>query len=157
MKTAFFWGGLGLCMALAGCTVPPRDVVEIAQPVQAPSPGAAPESPPIVISAPPAEAAPSQVPAATPSIVKPAAIRQRRLPDYPTALANEGVEGQVIAVFYVGESGTPEDVRIERSPHPLLSKAVTDALKGWRFDPALSADGRPVRTLMRLPFHFKAE
>ena len=144
-------------MALAGCTAPPRDVVEIAQPAQMPAPGVVSESPPIVISAPPAEAAPPQAPAATPAIVKPAAIRHRRLPDYPTALADEGVEGQVIAVFYVGESGTPEGVRIERSPHPLLSKAVTDALKGWRFDPARSADGSAVRTLMRLPFHFKAE
>ncbi|WP_080559394.1 energy transducer TonB [Variovorax paradoxus] len=153
MKLAFLWGGVGLCMALAGCTVPPRDVVEIAQPVPAPSPDAAPEPPPVVISAPPTAATRPQAPA----IEKDPVIRQRRLPDYPTALANEGVEGQVIAVFYVGEAGVPEDVRIERSPHPLLSKAVTDALKGWRFDPARSADGRPVRTRMRLPFRFQAE
>lgn len=107
----------------------------------------------MVISAPSTAATRPQAPA----IEKDAVIRQRRLPDYPTALANEGVEGQVIAVFYVGEAGVPEDVRIERSPHPLLSKAVTDALKGWRFDPARSADGRPVRTRMRLPFRFQAE
>jgi protein TonB len=93
----------------------------------------------------------------TPSIVKMAAIRQRRLPDYPSRSGKEGVGGPGDRGVLRRRSGTPEDVRIERSPHPLLSKAVTDALEGWRFDPALSADGRPVRTRMRLPFSFQAE
>ncbi|MCR6475446.1 energy transducer TonB [Variovorax sp. ZS18.2.2] len=153
MKFAFLWGGWGLCMVLAGCTVPSRDVVEIAEPAPVPPPGAAPEPSPMVISAPPVEATRPKALA----VETMAVIRERRIPAYPTALAEEGVEGQVIAEFYVGTEGKAEDVRIERSPHPLLSKAVTDALKGWRFDPARSADGRPVRTRMRLPFRFQVE
>jgi len=150
-------------MALAGCTAPPRDVVEIAAPVE-PAQSLQEPSPPAAVPAPPMIAAPPTVgtnrpepPAATPAIAATAVIRERRIPAYPTALAEEGVEGQVIAVFYVGTEGRAEDVRIERSPHPLLSKAVTDALKEWRFDPARSADGRPVRTRMRLPFRFQTE
>ena len=96
-------------------------------------------------------------PVVTPAIVTVAVIRQRRIPVYPAVLAEEGIEGQVIAVFYVDAEGRADDVRIERSPHPLLSKAVTDALAGWRFDPARAADGRPVRTRMRLPFRFQVE
>ncbi|MDH6166207.1 protein TonB [Variovorax boronicumulans] len=159
MKTAFLWGGAAVCAALVGCAVPQRDVVDIAEPAQVPVPP--PElPPPPVIEAPPAgprRPEPLAVPPATPAVQTSAQILQRHMPDYPAALADEGVEGQVIAVFYVGEAGTPEDVRIERSPHPLLSKAVLDALKGWRFEPARSADGRPVRTRMRLPFRFQGE
>ena len=156
MKFAFRWGGLGVFIALVGCAVPPRDVVEIAVPA---APAPSPQEPaPAMIAAPPTVGAGRlDPPPATPAIAATAVIRERRIPPYPTALAEEGVEGQVIAVFYVGTEGRAEDVRIERSPHPLLSKAVTDALKEWRFDPARSADGRPARTRMRLPFRFQTE
>ncbi|MGJ7603488.1 energy transducer TonB [Variovorax sp. LT1R20] len=156
MKLAFLQGGLVLCMALAGCTVPPRDVVEIAAPTQVPSPPVAVPAPPM-IDAPPIGTGRLEPPVVTPAIETTPVIRQRRLPRYPDFLAEEGVEGQVIAVFYVDTEGKTDGVSIESSPHPLLSKAVTDALKEWRFDPARSADGRPVRTRMRLPFRFQAE
>jgi protein TonB len=156
MKFAFFRGGLGLCMALAGCTVPPREMVEIAEPVGVPSPSVAAPAPPM-IDAPIIGTRRLDPPVVTPAVQTMAVIRQRRLPRYPAVLAEDGIGGQVIAVFYVGAEGKAEDVRIERSPHPLLSKAVTDALEGWRFDPARSADGRPVRTRMRLPFSFQVE
>ena len=148
-----------MCAALVACTMPQHDVVDIAEPAQVPVPP--PDlPPPSVIDAPPAaprRPEPVAVPAATPAIQKTAQILQRRMPDYPAALADEGVEGQVIAQFQVGVEGRAEDVRIERSPHPLLSEAVVDALEGWRFEPARSADGRAVRTRMRLPFRFKLE
>ena len=109
-----------------------------------------------MIDAPPIGTGRLDPPVATPDVEPMAVIRPRRLPRYPDFLAEEGVEGQVIAVFYVDTEGKADEVRIESSPHPLLSKAVTDALKEWRFDPARSADGRPVRIRMRLPFRFQA-
>jgi protein TonB len=154
MKLAFLWGGLGLCAALAGCTVPPRDVVDIAEPAQVPSPPVAAPAPPL-IDAPTIGTGRLDPPVVTPPVEMTAVIRHRRLPRYPTVLAEDGIGGQVIAVFYVDAEGKADEVRIESSPHPLLSQAVTDALKEWRFDPARSADGRPVRTRMRLPFRFQ--
>ena len=137
--------------------MPPRDVVDIAGPAPLPSQPVAALEPPPTISAPTVETRRPDPPAASAAVVTSAVIRQRRIPAYPAALANEGIEGQVIAVFYVGAGGKPDDVRIERSPHPLLSQAVVDALKGWRFDPARAADGSAVRTRMRLPFSFRVE
>lgn len=149
--------GWVLCAVLAGCAVPQRDVQEIAQrerPVLA-APGLPEaEPPPPRIGSPPVDTA---RPPIAPAVRTAAVIRQRRMPDFPAALAHEGIDGQVIAVFYVGAEGRAEDVLIERSPHPLLSKAVTDALKGWRFEPARAADGQPVRTRMRVPFRFRSE
>lgn len=176
MKTAISWGIWGVCVALAGCVATAPNVVEapVLKPQPRPEPRlepkpevlvpiAAPPAPPVMTQAPPpmrpralAAPPPDPQPRADVAATEPV-VRQRRYPDYPAALVQEGLKGQVIASFVVGAEGRPEDVRIERSTHPLFSKAVTDALKGWRFDPARSADGRVVPTRMKVPFRFQLE
>lgn len=173
-----------MCAALAGCVVPPPSKVvekalpapEVFVPVAAPQPPQPmieppPLPPPSTIEPPPLPpagppmalppgptlmAAPRADPrAAADAVVTEPVIRQRRYPSYPSALVEEGIEGLVVTAFFVGVDGKPEDIRVERSPHPLLSQAATDSLKGWHFDPARTADGRAVRARMRLPFRFK--
>ncbi|WP_180839053.1 energy transducer TonB [Variovorax sp. RO1] len=176
----------GVCVVLAGCVVsPPSKVVEKAlsapevfvpvaapqppQPMIDPPPLPPPsmiEPPPVPLAGPPMAlpsgptlmAAPRADPrVAADAVVKDPVIRQRRYPKYPPALAEEGIEGVVVTTFFVGVDGKPEDIRVERSPHPLLSRAATDAIKEWRFDPARTADGRAVRGAMRLPFRFRLD
>lgn len=162
-----------MCAALAGCVVPPPSKVvekalpapEVFVPVAAPQPPQPMiEPPPLPLAGPPMALPPGPTLMAAPradprvaadAVVTEPVIRQRRYPSYPSALVEEGIEGLVVTAFFVGVDGRPEDIRVERSPHPLLSQAATDSLKGWHFDPARTADGRAVRARMRLPFRFK--
>lgn len=168
-----------LCAVLAGCTVPASNVVEVAAPEREPKPELAPEAHVPVAVPPELPAWPSPLPPAGPPqalprapllqapraeprstadvVVKEPVIRQRRYPTYPSALVEQGVVGLVVTSFFVGVDGRPEEITVERSSHPLLSRAATDSLKEWRFDPARTADGRAVRARMRLPFRFQLE
>ncbi|GER16845.1 hypothetical protein VCH24_18570 [Variovorax boronicumulans] len=138
---------------------------EVFVPVAAPQPPQPMiEPPPLPLAGPPMALPPGPTLMAAPradprvaadAVVTEPVIRQRRYPSYPSALVEEGIEGLVVTAFFVGVDGRPEDIRVERSPHPLLSQAATDSLKGWHFDPARTADGRAVRARMRLPFRFK--
>ena len=101
---------------------------------------------------PPTEAAPVRV-----ATSASAAARDRQMPVYPAALMAEKREGRVFASFDVDETGKTDDIRIERSSHPLFSQAVVDAVKGWRFDPPRGADGQAQRTRMQVPFRFLPE
>lgn len=76
-------------------------------------------------------------------------------PRYPNALRAAGVEGQVIALFVVNESGRVElsSLRFERSDSPLFEAAVRDALGSMRFG-AAEVGGKKVRQLVQMPFVF---
>jgi protein TonB len=78
------------------------------------------------------------------------------LPVYPEAARQRGQQGAVGVRLRVDEDGSVLRVElIESSGHPLLDQAVIDALRRWRFAPAMQG-GRPVaadflhRTIFRL-------
>ena len=52
--------------------------------------------------------------------------------------------------FIVAETGKPEKFAVRSAPDETVASAVVDAVKQWRFKPAL-ADGRPVATKVVLP------
>ncbi len=76
-------------------------------------------------------------------------------PVYPSVLRNAGVEGDVIAMFVVNESGQAEDstVRFVSSDNRLFDDAVRAALRRMRFIPA-EVGGKKVRQLVEMPFVF---
>ena len=76
-------------------------------------------------------------------------------PRYPESLRSAGVEGEVVAVFVVDESGRAEQsgVRFLRSDNRLFEEAVRAALGEMRFAPA-EVGGRKVRQLVQMPFVF---
>lgn len=166
MKHSVLTVGVGVLVALAGCTTPAPKVTEM--PVVAPAPAAAPvlapAPAPALVAEPPQPPVIGVPPMAErrldPSMVRSAiaadpVARSRRMPGYPRALLEEGApDGQVVASFYVDAEGKPEEVRIVSSSHRLFSQEVTAAVKAWRFDPARDADGRAVRALVRVPFRF---
>lgn len=76
-------------------------------------------------------------------------------PHYPETLRQSGVEGSVLVRFVVDTAGRiePSSVRVLASTHPLFTRAVLDALGGFRFRPA-EGGGRKVEAEAEMPFEF---
>jgi TonB family protein len=78
--------------------------------------------------------------------------------EYPRALIDSAIEGEVVANFVVDSLGNVErgSFRVMRSSHPEFEIAVRAALSRMRYRPAQKS-GRPVRQLVMQPFHFRLE
>jgi protein TonB len=76
-------------------------------------------------------------------------------PRYPESLRSAGVDGHVLVEFTVDTTGRVDvgHMRVVESTHELFTRAVRDALGGFRFLPA-QAGGRRVPALARMPFEF---
>lgn len=76
-------------------------------------------------------------------------------PRYPEALRAASVEGRVVVRFTVDSTGRIDmrSVEVLSSTHDLFSRAVRDALPGFRFRPA-QVGGRRVSALAEMPFEF---
>jgi periplasmic protein TonB len=75
-------------------------------------------------------------------------------PTYPAELRRARIEGTVVLVFVLSESGRVEDLRIESSSRPEFEPPALEAVRRWRFKPG-EKNGEPVRTYMRLPIRFR--
>lgn len=109
----------------------------------------------------------ASAPVARKPVAKPAAGITRdptpragnELPRYPAQALRSGVEGSVSVRIEVDASGTPTDVQVvERSGERSrdLDRAVIDAARQWRFEPAMK-DGKAVAGAVVLPVEFKRE
>jgi periplasmic protein TonB len=76
-------------------------------------------------------------------------------PDYPPSLRDQGVTGQVLAQFVVGENGRYQGgtLKILNSSNPAFSAAVKDALPRMKFS-AAQIGGKKVAQLVQMPFVF---
>ncbi len=77
-------------------------------------------------------------------------------PRYPLALRQAGIDGRVLVRFVVDTTGRIdlESVQVLQSTHELFTRAVRDALAGFRFRPAESGRHR-VAALAEMPFEFR--
>jgi len=82
---------------------------------------------------------------------KPRAIFQAA-PVYPAGMRS--VEGLVSVLFVVDQTGKVSGPRIEKSSHPEFEKPAVDAVKQWKFEPAIKA-GQRVSCRMRIPIRFQ--
>jgi TonB family protein len=73
---------------------------------------------------------------------------------YPAAAEKAHLEGTVAVDAIVTETGEPVDLRIVESAGEVLDKAVLDAVKTWRFEPARK-DGIKVRVHWPVRQQFK--
>jgi len=76
------------------------------------------------------------------------------LPPMPPRAVAKGVEGDVVAVVTIDETGAVSGVSIQESPDATLSDAVADAVKQWRFQP-MTANGQPTKFRVRQTFKFR--
>jgi len=85
---------------------------------------------------------------------KPRAVYQAA-PLYPNEMRGKKIEGVVTLLFVVDASGKVSNPRVEKSTHPAFEKPALDALKQWKFEPAVKG-GQRVGCKMRLPMRFQA-
>lgn len=65
-------------------------------------------------------------------------------PVYPSAAKAEGIEGTVVVRYGISADGRVVNARVESaSPEGLFEEAALDAVRTWRYNPAIR-DGRPV-------------
>lgn len=75
-------------------------------------------------------------------------------PTYPRRALRQGLSGEVVVRALVGTDGRPRQIEILRSSaHRELDDAALQAVRRWRFDPAMR-DGQPVAQTVHVPFAF---
>ena len=115
----------------------------------------APPPPPATVE--PAPAAPGTAAPATANAQPMPFAGQSPAPAYPAAALRRGEAGSVVVRVEVDATGYPNNVTvIQRSGSRELDRAATDAVRRWRFSPAVS-NGQPVPGSIEVPFDFKPQ
>lgn len=75
-------------------------------------------------------------------------------PRYPSAALRRGDAGEVLLRVHVGTDGLPKQIDlVDGSGSGLLDRAATEAMRGWRFRPAMR-NGQPVEGTVQVPIRF---
>lgn len=76
-------------------------------------------------------------------------------PRYPAQALRRGEQGTVMVSAEIGINGVPFSVEVAKSSGSrALDRAAVDAVKRWRFRPAM-AEGRPVPGQVQVPINFR--
>jgi TonB family protein len=87
----------------------------------------------------------------------PEPIAGNPLPEYPAVALRHGESGRVVLQIRIDENGLPIDVDVaRRSGSRELDRAAIQAVREWRFKPALQ-NGKPVSSVVELPVDFKPQ
>jgi protein TonB len=122
----------------------PDDSARIVEPTPAPRPGSAPAAP----------AAADTVPGSTSTTDSPPILVSSPPPKYPSAALRRGDSGEALLRVHVGTDGVPYAIDLIRgSGSRLLDRAATDAVRKWRFRPAISG-GQAVNGVVQVPIAF---
>lgn len=76
-------------------------------------------------------------------------------PVYTAEAKKEKIEGLVILSAQIGLDGAVRSVNVIQGQSHGLTEAAVDAVKQWKFKPALDARGKPVAVLYTLTINFK--
>jgi protein TonB len=79
---------------------------------------------------------------------------QRVEPAYPDAARIARIQGLVVLEAIITTAGRVEDLRVLRSPSPLLSESALSAVGRWRYLPA-TLNERPVNVFLTVTVDFK--
>ena len=79
---------------------------------------------------------------------------ERFEPDFPIRLRERNISGTVVVSFIVTYRGDVVDAKIVKSPHEELSTLALEAVRKWRFAPAIK-HGRVVNARMMQKFRFE--
>ena len=78
-------------------------------------------------------------------------------PQYPEQARKGKIQGAVKLDATIGTDGRVVDLKIAESPDESLSKAAADAVRNWKFKPAVNPKGKPVKVKMTLTVNFKLQ
>jgi len=84
---------------------------------------------------------------------KPRAVFQAA-PLFPSTMRGKKLEGVVTLIFVVDSGGRVSDPRVEKSTHPAFERPALEAIRQWKFEPAVKA-GQRVPCKMRVPIRFQ--
>jgi TonB family protein len=87
---------------------------------------------------------------------KPPKILRSVFPPYPQVLIQNNIVGSVTVQFDVEPDGTVSNPIVVDSPHAELAAITMQAIKQWKFDPAISG-GKPVRVRGQQTFRYQTE
>ncbi|MCY2926030.1 MAG: energy transducer TonB [Planctomycetota bacterium] len=85
---------------------------------------------------------------------KPRAVFQAS-PTYPAEMRGRKIEGVVSVLFVVDETGKVARQRVDKSNNEAFEKPALDAVKQWKFEPAVKG-GKRVACKMRVSLRFQA-
>jgi TonB family protein len=74
-------------------------------------------------------------------------------PIYTAAARKDNIEGDVLLLISVTEQGTADHISVFKSLPDGLTEQAVEAVRNWRFKPAIGPDGRPVA--VRVPVQVK--
>lgn len=74
-------------------------------------------------------------------------------PSYPAEMRSKKAEGLVTLIFIVNDLGRVTDPRVVNSTHPAFEKPALQAVRQWKFEPAVRG-GKRVPCRMRVPIRF---
>jgi TonB family protein len=75
-------------------------------------------------------------------------------PEYSEEARKAKYQGTVVLWLIVGPDGRPHDLRVSRSVGMGLDEKAIEAVRTWRFEPALK-DGRPVSVQINVEVSFR--
>jgi TonB family protein len=75
-------------------------------------------------------------------------------PRYTKKAERENIQGIVLVQAIVGTDGHPQDVAVVRSLGYGLDEKAVEAVKKWRFQPAIGRDGKPVAVPVTIEIAF---
>jgi TonB family protein len=77
-------------------------------------------------------------------------------PGYTEQAREKKIEGSVLLGMTIDHDGLPQNIQIKRSLEPSLDQAAVDAVRKWRFLPAIK-DGQPVSMWITVEVNFTVE
>lgn len=84
---------------------------------------------------------------------KPRALYQAS-PLYPSELRSKKLEGVAAILFVVDATGKVTNARVDKATHPAFERPALEAVRQWKFEPALKA-GQRVGCKMRVSIRFQ--
>jgi len=96
----------------------------------------------------------SDAPISADRVAHPPEIATYVVPEYPRIARAKRIEGRVLLMVIVDESGKVEDNVTILDSIPMLDQAAIDAIHQWSFTPGRDADGDPVRVRLKVPIRF---
>ena len=75
-------------------------------------------------------------------------------PEHPKSFVRQGVNGEVTVQFVVGIDGKTKDIEIINSTHPLFTKSTINAVRKWKYNPAIDKNGNKKDSLVKITIKF---
>ncbi len=77
-------------------------------------------------------------------------------PEYPQDAREKKIEGTVALSMTIDHDGIPQNVQVKRSLSPSLDQSAVDAVRKWRFEPAIK-NGQPASMFVSIDVYFGAD